>query len=78
MASLPVRGIAQRLPVNRLFFVGRKCHAHAVATGRPVDNANRAPWYFAKSPQTLVEWGATVPCPPQTRDDQHERWNSAS
>ena len=31
--SLPVRGLAERLPVNRLFFVGRNYHAHAVEMG---------------------------------------------
>ena len=35
--SLPVRGTPQRLPINRLFFVGRNYHAHAVEMGRPVD-----------------------------------------
>ncbi|RZI69317.1 MAG: FAA hydrolase family protein, partial [Variovorax sp.] len=37
--SLPVRGMPVRLPVNRLFFVGRNYHAHAVEMGRPVDKS---------------------------------------
>ena len=37
--SLPVRGSDQRLPINRLFFVGRNYHAHAVEMGRPVDKS---------------------------------------
>ena len=28
--SLPVRGRSERLPIHRLFFVGRNYHAHAV------------------------------------------------
>ena len=28
--SLPVRGKKERVPINRLFFVGRNYHAHAV------------------------------------------------
>ena len=56
--SLPVRGTAQRAPVNRLFFVGRNYHAHAVEMGRPVDKATERPFYFTKSPTTLVESGA--------------------
>jgi fumarylpyruvate hydrolase len=70
--SLPVRGQAERAPVNRLFFVGRNYHAHAAEMGRPVDKATSAPFYFTKSPQTLVESGATVPYPAATQDFQHE------
>jgi fumarylpyruvate hydrolase len=70
--SLPVRGGTHRLPVNRLFFVGRNYHAHAVEMGRPVDKAAERPFYFTKSPQTLVESGATVAYPPQTASFHHE------
>jgi len=70
--SLPVRGTTQRLPVNRLFFVGRNYHAHAVEMGRPVDKNVERPFYFTKSPQTLVESGATVPYPPETANYHHE------
>jgi fumarylpyruvate hydrolase len=70
--SLPVRGTGQRLAVNRLFFVGRNYHAHAVEMGRPVDKTVEVPFYFTKSPSTLVESGGTVPYPPQTSDYQHE------
>jgi fumarylpyruvate hydrolase len=70
--SLPVRGTRQRLATNRLFFVGRNYHAHAVEMGRPVDKSVEVPFYFTKSPSTLVESGGTVPYPPQTKDYQHE------
>jgi fumarylpyruvate hydrolase len=70
--SLPVRGMRQRLAVDRLFFVGRNYHAHAVEMGRPVDKTVEAPFYFTKSPSTLVESDGTVPYPPQTKDYQHE------
>jgi fumarylpyruvate hydrolase len=70
--SLPVRDTKQRLAVNRLFFVGRNYHAHAVEMGRPVDKTVEVPFYFTKSPSTLVESGATVTYPPQTKDFQHE------
>ena len=53
--SLPVRGESRRLPINRLFFVGRTYHAHAVEMGRPVDKSVERPFYFTKAPQTLVE-----------------------
>ena len=70
--SLPVRATAQRLPINRLFFVGRNYHAHAVEMGRPVDKSVERPFYFTKSPSTLVESGATVAYPPATQNYQHE------
>jgi fumarylpyruvate hydrolase len=70
--SLAVRGRDGRYPINRLFFVGRNYHAHAVEMGRPVDKSVDAPFYFTKAPSTLVESGATVPYPPQTRDYQYE------
>ena len=70
--SLPVRGRAERLPVNRLFFVGRNYHAHAVEMGRPVDKSVEVPFYFTKSPSTLVESGATVAYPPGTKNYHHE------
>jgi len=70
--SLPVRGTAERLPINRLFFVGRNYHAHAVEMGKPVDKASERPFYFTKAPSTLVESGATVAYPPETNDYHHE------
>ena len=72
LRSLPVRGAAARAPVNRLFFVGRNYHAHAVEMGRPVDKAVDRPFYFTKSPPALVESGASVAYPPQTANYHHE------
>ncbi len=72
VASLPVRGTTQRLPVNRLFFVGRNYHAHAIEMGKPVDKAAERPFYFTKAPSTLVESGATTPYPSETRDYHFE------
>ena len=70
--SLAVRGRSERYPIRRLFFVGRNYHAHAVEMGRPVDKSIEVPFYFTKSPSSLVESGATVAYPPGTRDYQHE------
>jgi fumarylpyruvate hydrolase len=70
--SLAVRGSAARAPVNRLFFVGRNYHAHAAEMGRPVDRSVDRPFYFTKSPQSLVESGASVAYPPQTANNHHE------
>jgi fumarylpyruvate hydrolase len=70
--SLPVRGTAERLPINRLFFVGRNYHAHAVEMGRPVDKSVEVPFYFTKAPSSLVESGATVAYPPGTQNYHYE------
>ncbi len=70
--SLPVRGKTERLPVNRVFFVGRNYHAHAVEMGKPVDKSVESPFYFTKAPSTIVESGATVPYPPETKNFHHE------
>jgi fumarylpyruvate hydrolase len=73
VASLPVRGKTERLPVNRLFFVGRNYHAHSMEmVGKPVDKVNERAFYFTKSPQTLTPSGATVPYPPETKNYHHE------
>ena len=70
--SLPVRGKTERFPINRIFCVGRNYHAHAVELGRPVDKSVSPAFYFTKSPQTLVESGATVPYPPRTSNYHFE------
>jgi fumarylpyruvate hydrolase len=70
--SLPVRGQSERLPINRLFFVGRNYHAHAIEMGRPVDKSVEVPFYFTKAPSTLVQSGATVAYPPGTQSYHYE------
>jgi fumarylpyruvate hydrolase len=70
--SLPVRGLSERLPVHRIFCVGRNYHAHAVEMGKPVDKSVERPFYFTKSPSSLVESGATVAYPPETRNYHYE------
>jgi fumarylpyruvate hydrolase len=67
-----VRGTSERLPIHRLFFVGRNYHAHAVEMGRPVDKSIEVPFYFTKSPSTLVQSGATVAYPPGTQSYHYE------
>jgi fumarylpyruvate hydrolase len=70
--SLPIRGKTERFPINRIFCVGRNYHAHAVEMGKPVDKSVERPFYFTKSPQTLVESGASVTYPPQTQNYHFE------
>ncbi|AOW15068.1 fumarylacetoacetase [Hydrogenophaga crassostreae] len=70
--SLPIRGTTQQFPINRIFCVGRNYHAHAVEMGKPVDKSVERPFYFTKSPQTLVQSGATVPYPPESQNYHFE------
>ena len=70
--SLPVRGLDARLPSHRIFCVGRNYHAHAVEMGKPVDKSVERPFYFTKSPSSLVESGATVAYPPETSNSHYE------
>jgi fumarylpyruvate hydrolase len=67
-----VRGTEARFPVKRIFCVGRNYHAHAVEMGRPVDKSTSKPFYFTKSPSTLVASGATVPYPAGTSNYHFE------
>lgn len=71
-ASLPIRGSELRYPVRRLFFVGRNYHAHAIEMSRPVDKTKDRPFYFTKSPHTLVLSGATTPYPSETKNYHFE------
>ena len=70
--SLPIRGQTERFPINRIFCVGRNYHAHAVEMGKPVDKSVERPFYFTKSPQSLVHSGATVTYPPETQNYHFE------
>mgnify|MGYP000517599929 FL=1 len=70
--SLAIRGKSDRFPINRLFFVGRNYHAHAVEMGKPVDKSVERPFYFTKAPQTLVDSGSTVAYPPETQNYHFE------
>ena len=70
--SLAIRGKTERFPINRLFFVGRNYHAHAVEMGKPVVKSVVRPFYFTKAPQTLTHSGATVAYPPETKNFHFE------
>ena len=72
VAALPIRGQSELFPVNRLFFVGRNYHAHAVEMGKPVDKSLERPFYFTKSLTTLTPSGVTVPYPSETTNYHFE------
>lgn len=64
--SLPVVGRDERFPVRRIFCVGRNYAAHAREMGHDPDR--EPPFFFAKPGDAIVEHGATIPYPRETRD----------
>ena len=70
MTTAPVRGRAERLPIRRIFCVGRNYEAHAREMGAAVDR--EAPFYFTKAAQHYVPSGSTVPYPPGTSNYHYE------
>jgi fumarylpyruvate hydrolase len=70
--SVAIQGRPELFPVNRLFFVGRNYHAHAVEMGKPVDKSVERPFYFTKSPHTITSSGSTIPYPPETKNYHFE------
>ncbi|HRO15089.1 MAG TPA: fumarylacetoacetate hydrolase family protein [Paracoccus sp. (in: a-proteobacteria)] len=70
LQTLPVHGRAGAYPVNRIFCVGRNYAEHAREMGAEVDR--EAPFYFTKSPASLIPSGSALPYPPGTSDLHHE------
>ncbi len=68
--ALAVAGRAERLPVHRIYCIGRNYIEHAKEMGMPIDRAT--PVFFCKPADAIVADGATIPCPPQTADLHHE------
>lgn len=67
---VPVAGQDATYPVHRIFCVGRNYAAHAAEMGTEVDR--EAPFYFTKSPSTLVVAGGEIPYPPGTENFHYE------
>jgi fumarylpyruvate hydrolase len=70
VSSVPVRGRTERVPIRRIFCVGRNYEAHAIEMGVPVDR--EAPFYFTKSAAHYVPSASTVPYPPGTANCHYE------
>src|SRR5688572_29178990 len=68
--AAPVRGRAERVPIRRIFCVGRNYEAHAKEMGAAVDR--EAPFYFTKSDEHFVPSGSTVPYPLGTSNYHYE------
>ena len=70
LVAAAVRGRSERLPIRRIFCVGRNYEAHAKEMGVAVDR--EAPFYFTKTAEHYVASGATVPYPPGTSNYHYE------
>ena len=69
-ATIPIIGSDSVYPVNRIFCVGRNYEAHAAEMGSVVDR--EAPFYFTKSPTTLVMAEGEVAYAPRTENYHYE------
>lgn len=69
-ASVPIEGEEAHYPIRRIFCVGRNYAAHAAEMGSEVDR--EAPFYFTKTPFSVLQSGGVLPYPPGTGDLHHE------
>jgi fumarylpyruvate hydrolase len=68
--SVAVHGTADRLPVRRIFCVGRNYAAHAREMGKDPDRD--PPFFFTKPADAVVDSGEPVAYPPQTANFHFE------
>ncbi|MEK9553045.1 MAG: fumarylacetoacetate hydrolase family protein, partial [Alphaproteobacteria bacterium] len=68
--TIPIIGSDKLYPVNRIFCVGRNYEAHAAEMGAVVDR--EAPFYFTKSPTTLVMAEGEIAYAPRTENYHYE------
>ncbi|MGY6695266.1 MAG: fumarylacetoacetate hydrolase family protein [Roseinatronobacter sp.] len=69
-ASVAVAGSDDRLPVRRIFCVGRNYAAHAREMGKDPDRD--PPFFFTKPADAVVDSGETVAYPPETENFHYE------
>ena len=65
-ASVAVEGTDARFPVRRIFCVGRNYSEHAREMGADPDR--EPPFFFTKPADALIDDGAVIPYPPETRN----------
>ena len=75
LAPPPVPSVAvfnrkSRFPVRRIICVGRNYAAHAREMGRDPDR--EPPFFFMKPADTVVDDGAIIPYPPETKNFHYE------
>ncbi|EKE67980.1 MULTISPECIES: fumarylacetoacetate hydrolase family protein [Roseobacteraceae] len=69
-ATIAVEGTDERLPVRRIFCVGRNYAAHAREMGKDPDRD--PPFFFTKPADAVVDSGETVAYPPETENFHYE------
>jgi fumarylpyruvate hydrolase len=69
-ASVAIAGETARFPVRRIVCVGRNYAAHAREMGKDPDR--EPPFFFTKPADAVVDSGATIPYPPETRNFHYE------
>lgn len=69
-ASVAIAGESGRFPVRRIFCVGRNYEAHAREMGK--DPTRELPFFFLKPSDTVVDSGARIAYPPETKNFHHE------
>jgi fumarylpyruvate hydrolase len=69
-ATIAVDGTDDRLPVRRIFCVGRNYAAHAREMGKDPDRD--PPFFFTKPADAVVDSGETVAYPPETENFHYE------
>ncbi len=68
--TVAIADSADRIPVRRIFCIGRNYAAHAREMGKDPDRD--PPFFFLKPADAVVETGATIPYPPQTENFHYE------
>ncbi|EEB83531.1 fumarylacetoacetate hydrolase family protein [Roseobacter sp. GAI101] len=68
--SVAIAGSTDRIPVRRIFCVGRNYAAHAIEMGKDPDRD--PPFFFTKPADAMVEDGQTIPYPPETENFHYE------
>lgn len=69
-ASVAIAGRDERLPVRRIFCVGRNYAEHAREMGTDPDRD--PPFFFTKPADAVVDSGRTIPYPPETGNLHYE------
>lgn len=69
-ASVAIAESENRIPVRRIFCVGRNYAAHAREMGK--DPERDAPFFFTKPADAVVETGVAIPYPPETSNFHYE------
>ena len=68
--TVAVDGTRDRLPVRRIFCVGRNYAAHAREMGKDPDRD--PPFFFTKPADAVVDSGETIAYPPETENFHYE------